>query len=78
MNAPGDQLPIEQGRKFFCSELVAKCFKECGISPQSNVHSSTINPGDFSSTSARPITLVDNAKLGPEMLIVTQSMFNHQ
>ena len=28
-----DQQTIEDDRKFFCSELIAKCFKECNISP---------------------------------------------
>ena len=72
------QSQIEEGRKFFCSELIAKCYKECMISPQTTTHSSSINPADFSEKAKKPFPLVENAKLGPEMCIVTETMFNSQ
>ena len=72
------QQAIEEGRKFFCSELIAKCYKECNISPPSTTHSSSINPSDFAERAKNPFPLVENAKLGPEMCIVTETMFNNQ
>ena len=72
------QSTIDEDRTFFCSELIAKCFKECNISPQTTTHCSTVNPGHFSSQESNPFPLVENAKLGPEMLIVTETMLNDQ
>lgn len=56
---------IEENRSFFCSELVAKCYKVCGIMAQTEEASCSFTPADFSSGRAR-LRLVENAHLGRE------------
>ena len=68
---------VENGRAFFCSELVVKAFKCCGIMQQTNEACSNFLPGDMSSAKNR-LNLVDGATLGPEELIFTETMFNAQ
>ena len=53
---------------FFCSELIAKCYKVCGIMKPTDEASSNFLPGDFTTQSDR-LKLVDGAKLGSEMNI---------
>lgn len=65
---------IEEGRAFFCSELVAKAYKCCGIMQQTDEACSNFLPGDM--TSARQkMNLVEGASLGTEKLIFTETMF---
>ena len=66
---------IEDGRAFFCSELVAKAFKVCGIMKQTDEACSNFLPGDMSSARNK-LNLVDGASLGVEQLIFTDTMFN--
>ena len=39
---------IDEGRTFFCSELVAKAFKELGILENDNTSCAKFYPHDFS------------------------------
>lgn len=39
---------VEEGRAFFCSELVAKCWKVCGIMKPTEQASSNFLPSNFS------------------------------
>lgn len=69
---------IEDGRAFFCSELVAKAYKCCGIMQQTDEACSNFLPGDMTS-SRNKLNLVDGATLGTEKLIFTETMFErHQ
>ena len=61
---PGED--IEQ-RDFFCSELIAKAFKEAGLLA-SDEASHTFMPADFSNESKR-LKLEKGARLGEEMMI---------
>lgn len=65
---------IEDGRAFFCSELVMKAYKVCGILQQTNDSCSNWLPGDLASDKNK-INLVDNVSLGPEQLIITNTMY---
>ena len=56
---------IEDGRAFFCSELVAKAYKTCGIMKQTNEACSNFLPADMSSVKNR-LDLVEGASLGIE------------
>ena len=65
---------VEEGRAFFCSELVAKAYKCCGIMQPTDEACSNFLPGDM--TSARnKLVLVEGASLGKEQLIFTETMF---
>ena len=44
-----DRDHIDEDRTFFCSELVAKCFKVCGIMEDVEDASSNFFPGHFAS-----------------------------
>lgn len=68
---------IEEGRAFFCSELVVKAFKTCGIMQQTDEACSNFLPGDLSSAKNK-INLVPGASLGTEKLILTDTMFNQE
>jgi len=62
----GDQEKlVEEDRNFFCSELIAKCYKVCGIMKPTDEASSNFLPIDFTTQSDR-LKLVDGAKLGSE------------
>ena len=65
---------IEDGRAFFCSELVAKAYKVCGIMRQTNEACTNFLPGDLSSAKNR-FNLVDGATLDNEQLILTDTMY---
>jgi len=39
---------IDDDRTFFCSELIAKCYKVCGIMKESSVSTTQFMPNDFS------------------------------
>ena len=67
---------IEDGRAFFCSELVIHAYKLCGIMQQTNEASSNFLPGDLSEAKQR-FNLVEGAKLGPERLIFTETMYSN-
>ena len=60
---------LEQGRTFFCSELVAKAYKYSGIMP-TDTASGHFKPSNFSSTNDQMIKLVKGATLTKEILIV--------
>ena len=66
----------EEGRGFFCSELVAKAYKVCGImSPELKEEaSSNFLPVDWS-TAKDSIKLVKGASLGTEQLIFSGGMY---
>ena len=68
---------VEEGRAFFCSELVAKCYKVCGIMQQTNEACSNFLPGDMTSTKDK-LNLVNGATLSQEHLIFTETMFNKE
>ena len=68
---------VETDRKFFCSELIAKAYKCCNILKDSEIHSSTYNPSDFSSA-RNTLDLVDGVTLSNEMIVITNSMFNKE
>ena len=65
---------VEEGRAFFCSELVIKAYKLCGIMQQTNEACSNFLPVDLTS-SKNKINLVNGATLGEEQLIFTETMF---
>jgi hypothetical protein len=44
----GDVRLVEEGRAFFCSELVAKCWKVCGVMKPTDQASSNFLPVNFS------------------------------
>ena len=54
---------------------MVKAFKLCGILRQTDEACSNFLPGDLSSTANR-LNLVKGAFLGPEELILTETMFN--
>lgn len=56
---------IEDGRAFFCSELVAKAYKCCGIMKRTNEACSNFLPGDMASAKNK-LDLVNGASLAPE------------
>ena len=56
---------VEEGRGFSCSELVAKCYKVCGIMQETEEASSSFLPSDFSYSKQR-VRLVDGVSLGQE------------
>ena len=55
-------------REFFCSELIAKAYKRCGIL-KSEIASCQFLPGDFSSKSDK-LTLEHGANLEEEILLM--------
>lgn len=59
----------EEGRTFFCSELVAACLKRCGVIA-GNKSSKCYWPGSFSQSCAESLTLQEHACIGEEQLIV--------
>lgn len=68
---------IEEGRAFFCSELVAKAYKCCGIMRPTNEACSNFLPGDMT-TAKNKLLLVPEATLGTEQLIFTETMIERQ
>ena len=65
---------VDEDRAFFCSELIAKAYKECMIMEPTDAASASFNPGDFSQRSNK-IKLVKAASLSQEMLVMTDAMF---
>lgn len=59
---------IEQ-RQFFCSELIAKAYKECGLLATDNACCQFF-PADFSKENASKLKLEREAKLGDELMIM--------
>lgn len=55
-----------ESREFFCSELIAKAFKECGLLA-TDVASCQFMPADFSKE--KKLKLEKGAKLGEELMI---------
>jgi len=55
-----------ENRTFFCSELVAACYKKIGLLPQ-DVSAAQYLPGSFAAE--KKLVLQNNAKLGDETLI---------
>ena len=68
---------VEEGRAFFCSELVTKAYKVCRIlnAALANQSCSNFLPCDLTTAKDRLI-LVDGATLGPEQLIMVDSMYD--
>lgn len=66
----------EEGRAYFCSELVTKAYKVCGLLHESILDQACSNflPGDWDSTK-NSIKLVDGAKLGPEQMIFSGNIW---
>eukprot|EP00330_Aristerostoma_sp_ATCC50986_P001784 CAMPEP_0114582516 /NCGR_PEP_ID=MMETSP0125-20121206/6474_1 /TAXON_ID=485358 ORGANISM="Aristerostoma sp., Strain ATCC 50986" /NCGR_SAMPLE_ID=MMETSP0125 /ASSEMBLY_ACC=CAM_ASM_000245 /LENGTH=109 /DNA_ID=CAMNT_0001775501 /DNA_START=1381 /DNA_END=1710 /DNA_ORIENTATION=+ len=58
---------IRDDQTFFCSELVAACYKRIGLLPK-EIPSSSYLPGTFSEKKKK-LTLQQNAKLSSEYLI---------
>lgn len=69
LKEPVDEKLIDDDRTFFCSELVAKAYKVCGIM-QENISEACSNflPIDLSSASNR-LKLKPEASLGSEQQI---------
>lgn len=63
---------MEEGRGFFCSELVVKAYKCVGLF-DSNESCANFLPGDLSADKNR-LSLVTGASLGPEQLFITSTM----
>lgn len=59
----------EEGRTFFCSELVAACLKRCGVIA-GNKSSKCYWPGSFSQNCSERLPLQEHARIGEEQLIV--------
>jgi hypothetical protein len=53
---------VDKERSFFCSELVAKAYKICGIMSPTEDACSNFLPADFSSQNSK-LRLVENATL---------------
>jgi hypothetical protein len=65
----GQEEPIvDKDRTFFCSELVAKAYKVCGVMQPTDEACSNFLPIDFTTESKR-LKLVAGAKLSNEMQI---------
>ena len=64
-----DEKLIDEDRAFFCSELVVKVLKVCGIMAETKEASSNFLPGDFTEA-ANKIKLVEGAQFGPEQFII--------
>ncbi|CAD8166860.1 unnamed protein product [Paramecium octaurelia] len=60
----------EKQRTYFCSELVAKAYKEMGLLEQQK-SSTQYFPSDF--TSEKKLQLLEGATLDPEMLVIFES-----
>ena len=69
----------EEGRAYFCSELVTKAYKVCGLLDESILDQACSNflPGDWSSQK-NSIKLIDGAKLGPEEMIFSGNIWDAQ
>jgi len=67
---------IEEGRAFFCSELVIKAFKCVGLL-QSDEACSNWLPCDLTQAKNR-LNLCDGATLGPELLFFTETMYRNE
>ena len=59
---------VEEGRAFFCSELVAKCWKVCGLMKPTDEACSNFLPYNFT-TEKQTINLIDAIKWEHEALI---------
>ena len=66
---------VEQGRGFFCSELVAKAYKYTGIMEPTEDSSSNFNPVHFSSD-YQTIKLIEGANFSKEKLIVINNDYS--
>jgi hypothetical protein len=64
-----DEKLIDEDRAFFCSELVVKTLKVCGMMAETKEASSNFLPGDFTEA-ANKIKLVEGAHFGPEQFII--------
>ena len=60
----------EEGRAYFCSELIVKAYKVCGLLNENILDQACSNflPGDWGSNK-NCIQLINGAKLGPEEMI---------
>ena len=67
----------EEGRAYFCSELVTKAFKVCGLLDESMLSQACSNflPADWSSDK-NSIKLINGAKLGPEQMIFSGNIWD--
>ena len=67
---------IEEGRGFFCSELVIKAYKLVGLI-QSDEACSNWLPGDMTEAKNK-MNLCTGASLGPEELFLTETMYRKE
>ena len=67
---------VQDERKFFCSELVAKAYKVCRIMKDTPHASQNFLPASLTSES-KMMELVEGATLRPEKLIFTENMFSN-
>ena len=70
-----DEPMLADDRKFFCSELVVKALKVCGIMMPTEEASTNFLPADLSSESQR-LQLIEGALLGPDQLILSTNMYD--
>ena len=59
---------VEQGRAFFCSELVAKCWKVCGLMKPTDEACSNFLPVNFT-TQKQTVSMESGVELLGEQLI---------
>ena len=70
---------MQEGRGFFCSELVIKAFKVCGILSNEQMDEASSNwlPGDLASDKNK-LKLIEGASLGPEQLVFSGGMWEKE
>ena len=67
---------IEEGRGFFCSELVLKAYKVVGLIKTNQACSNWL-PGDLTQAKNK-LNLIPEASLGPELLFITDAMLRRE
>ena len=60
---------VKKGREFFCSELVAKCYKVCGIMENNKKSSSSYWPHNFA-TKEFTLPLLEEVEIKPEKNLI--------
>ena len=70
---------MQEGRGFFCSELVIKAFKVCGILSDEQMDDASSNwlPGDLASDKDK-LKLIEGATLGSEQLVFSGGMWEKE
>lgn len=65
-----DEMNIEEGRTFFCSELVAKAYKVLGIIEDDDTSCTQFYPVHFSQEGDHFLKVTKDTEIGPEMQII--------